>query len=399
MAAMTPGTSAVLDRGPNLPSRMVAVPKSATDSALNVTRLSTGYKPAFEGVVYNPRAQRSAGREQWREDVAESVRKSGIPSSTLTKPPPTAKSVMDENPKLDVEEVDAALDDALAEYQLRNTALYDVARPSVDLSGPFEMDDREFIRKTYMNGDLRDGYGFYTWVDSFGETTDIGSQASLLKQLSNWPELSAGASRAELTTHCSSLLRLWSQIGSNSESAPIDYYTRLLNSLPTTPPTSLICVLRNFYADLITRQDQVLGNPRKVIQLLDKHAETLGIKPGIKPSNGAQGGPSVMVATNDTTESTIAALAQLGLGSNAAGNAQLVAVLSRLGVKFNGKPNGNNNPNRNGRKQPASPSDAPNEQRTASRPNYGKNDCDYCPIDACECNKWSLASRKPKADE
>ena len=126
MAAVTPGTSIQLDRGPGLPSRMAAVQTPLPDSATSGTRIPTGFKPAYNGQLYNPRAQRTVGREQWREDVAESARKSGIPTSTLAELPPTMKSILDDNPKLDTKEVEAALAIALAEYQERNTTLWDV---------------------------------------------------------------------------------------------------------------------------------------------------------------------------------------------------------------------------------------------------------------------------------
>ena len=160
MATVTPGASRTLGPGTAVPPRMVSVQLSK-DSASGVPRLSTGYKPTWEGQAYNPRAQRTAGREQWREDVAESVRKSGIPTSTLAEQPPSIQSIMSDNPKLDAKEVEAALNVALADYQVRNTALWDVVRPSLELSGAFEIDDREYIRDTFMNGDLRDGGGLY----------------------------------------------------------------------------------------------------------------------------------------------------------------------------------------------------------------------------------------------
>ena len=47
----------------------------------------------FVGKLYNPRRQKAQGREQWREDIYESMRRAKIPAIELTSPPPTYDSV------------------------------------------------------------------------------------------------------------------------------------------------------------------------------------------------------------------------------------------------------------------------------------------------------------------
>ena len=54
--------------------------------------------------------------------------------------------------------------DAMAEYQVHNTNLWDIVRPALDLTGAYETLDKTEI-KTYMVGDLRDGVGLLSWVE------------------------------------------------------------------------------------------------------------------------------------------------------------------------------------------------------------------------------------------
>ena len=164
--------------------------------------------PNYVGALYNPRRQGAIGREQWKEDVWESARKSEIPTSTLSNPPPTLESVTLDNPSIDQKDIEDKYYEALALYQVRNTQLWDLVRPSLDISGALEEDDREHFRTTFMVGDLRDGYGLYQWALDHGTSTDMKSQLAISDDLAKWPMLSATASRLELVTHTSSLLRL-----------------------------------------------------------------------------------------------------------------------------------------------------------------------------------------------
>ena len=64
-------------------------------------------------------------------------------------------------------------------------------------------------------------------------------------------------------------------------SAATSYYVRLLSSLLTEPANTPLVSLRSFFAELITKGDPVLADVRKLIALIDTHAETLGV--GDKP--------------------------------------------------------------------------------------------------------------------
>ena len=68
-------------------------------------------------------------------------------------------------------------------YQIENTALFYMIAPSVDLRGDWELNDLTTVEESYQEGDLRDGLGFLTWVESFNDTT---TEAGQIKALANF---------------------------------------------------------------------------------------------------------------------------------------------------------------------------------------------------------------------
>ena len=84
-------------------------------------------------------------------------------------------------------------------------------------------------------------------------------------------------------------------------SAATSYYVRLLSSLLTEPANTPLVSLRSFFAELITKGDPVLADVRKLIALLDTHAETLGV--GDKPIKDTRAkiddSPSIMLTATD----------------------------------------------------------------------------------------------------
>ena len=111
-----PGAEQRLALADTRPSRMVAEAVSGTTLQTTVARLTTGKTPMFHGNVYNPRRDKRDKRGQWQEDIMESLRKSEIPSSTLSTTPPTTTTVMTMYPKLDSQEVKRKLNELMSEY-------------------------------------------------------------------------------------------------------------------------------------------------------------------------------------------------------------------------------------------------------------------------------------------
>ena len=67
----------------------------------------------FSGKVYNPRLQKEEGREQWREDIYESMRRAKIPAAELTTAPPTYEQIKQRDPTFDDDQLELAFQLAL----------------------------------------------------------------------------------------------------------------------------------------------------------------------------------------------------------------------------------------------------------------------------------------------
>ena len=206
-------------------SRMVPEEVRKILSAL-AQQATTEPRPAtFVGKLYNPRRQKAQGRDQWREDIYESLRRAKIPAIELTTPPPTWQSVQLRYSTSDYEQLDLAFQTELAHFQAINMRMWDVVRGSLDLTGAFEKTDRDYFRKTFMNGDLRDAHGAFMWADAFGDMKGIKSQVKVNKDLADFTKLSATALQDDIITHATALLELWLEGNTNTEDNPSGYYS------------------------------------------------------------------------------------------------------------------------------------------------------------------------------
>ena len=143
------------------PSHMTAEEVSILRKFLLQTKPSTtnDYPPSiFTGATYNPRCQKGPEREQWREDIYESLRRAKIAAAELTTPPPTYEDIKLRNPDHDSDELEFLFEAALERFQDINMRMWDIVRASIVLTGPFAPSDRVHIRENFMNGDLRDSY-------------------------------------------------------------------------------------------------------------------------------------------------------------------------------------------------------------------------------------------------
>ena len=54
---------------------------------------------------------------------------------------------------------------------------------SLDLSGALLETDLEYIRKSFVHGDVRNGVGLYRWAIGFADSSSISGQVKLLSEL------------------------------------------------------------------------------------------------------------------------------------------------------------------------------------------------------------------------
>ena len=111
-----------------------------------------------------------------------------IPQAVLLGPP-TAQQLVLEFPKATSEELTDLLRERMVVFQTENTALWVLARPSIVLTGAYEAIDRAHLKANFMHGDLRDGYGFYGWLQKASASDPIIDQISAVTALSEFKAL------------------------------------------------------------------------------------------------------------------------------------------------------------------------------------------------------------------
>ena len=201
-----------LPGGSNRQSPFVMVAEDSYGPSLTVLSRSpnntgVGQLPTFVGARYNTHERDSTRHAQWREDIAESLRRANISTSTLSTSPPTVASAKQQMPQATSEEINEYHNANLAEYQSVNTRIWDIVRYSIDITGLHEQADRDYMRDNFMHGDLRDGIGLYQRHDDMLNDSDIHSQIQAITDLTNFPTLSAKANLDSLITHSYGLLK------------------------------------------------------------------------------------------------------------------------------------------------------------------------------------------------
>jgi hypothetical protein len=265
----SPNSSGAIAHGEDsgVPSAMVAwrVNDPALLGQLSSAIAGDNRIATFRGAKqWNPRQQRSSGIEQWEEDIAESARLAHIPIRTLAAGPPSVDQLQLHTHS---EQASAAAQYQLelAEYQKHNNSLWDIARASIDISGPFESADRKHFRSAFMVGDLRDGVGLIQWARQFGSTTDVNSQMQLSSKLATYAPLSSDASVTSITVHAFGLYDLWLLVTASADQArttssycrpfrchrPLPWWSPYAASLQTCCPNKMPCsrILANSSSD------------------------------------------------------------------------------------------------------------------------------------------------------
>ena len=149
---------------------------------------------------------------------------------------------------------------------------------TIDLSGPRHDGDMKVIALRFHQGPKRDGKGLMEWCESLSDASDVSGQDELQTRLD---ELKLGMGDENLTAleaHCTNVLGVWEQVHGNDISRPASYYYRLLNCLPKTPFGTPVPTLRNWLAEKIGDQADILANPYDLIERLIKQGKALGMQ-------------------------------------------------------------------------------------------------------------------------
>ena len=299
----------------------------------NVERRVTG-KPIDK---WSPRAEPTKAA-RWNTQLSETMRtaRPSIPQ-WIFDGPPSAELVLERMPKATNEERTAALTMALNEYQILNTWLWDLLESSIDIKGAYEEADAIAVDR-FRVGELRDGVGLREWAMELAAVDPIAEQIEAVRKLAAFPALAASenVTIVQLDNHANKLLSAWMKVeGNHPDVNGLVFQARLLASLPTTPITSRVVVVRQHLVDAIERKDPGASTPDKLLRLITARAKALGMPAG------------------DVRQ-------------------PLVPREQALPVIGDGKEGGIGGPK-------------PNK----ARPRAGENDCSLCDIDICKANQWA----------
>ena len=171
-------------------SSMVAVLSKPSLQGVSPMATSNGEKRMGNPITkWSPRGK-PKDYGLWVDELMESMRTAQpqIPRSVLDGPPTMQQLVIDQ-PKAASDELEKELNERLAQFQVQNTWLWDIARPSISLDGAYESMDRAHIKSAFMVGDLRDGYGLCKWLKNISQSDPIADQIAAVAQLTNFKGL------------------------------------------------------------------------------------------------------------------------------------------------------------------------------------------------------------------
>ena len=138
--------------------------------------------------------------------------------------------------------------EATLQWQQEGTQLFDLVRPTLDLSGPHADQDVRRL-KGWKRDQTRDGRALVQWALSFVDRSSVEGQMELLKEISSM-KLDPGETLFGLAEHLYKLWELWLDISSNDRSAPAAFLSQLLTSMPVSPEGPVVHV-RRYLAGMI----------------------------------------------------------------------------------------------------------------------------------------------------
>ena len=135
-----------------------------------------------------------------------------------------------------------------AEWVSANTRLYHLIRKSIDLSGPMEEADLDYISKNFVRGGLRDEMGMLRWLQQLNPSDSVAAQFELNRKVAS-ASLSVGTPNLiALEVHCTTLLSNWCQLVGNTLERPEGFYFQLLRSISEAPQGSKLSAVHQWLA-------------------------------------------------------------------------------------------------------------------------------------------------------
>jgi hypothetical protein len=172
---------------------------------------------------------------------------------------------------------------ALTEYQQLNTRYFDLVRPSLEIYNDrrhWEEDHNTIECYSVITPGgkiISDGNGLVAWARSFTDVSSIENQGDIRLRLAS-AKLSKTATVSQIDDHIHSLWCDWNLLHENKPQYLKPYWSTLLFSIPTEPEQSLLTQVRNRLANAIADQAPVLADYPASRNMLISYAHTIGIK-------------------------------------------------------------------------------------------------------------------------
>ena len=263
---------------PGLPSDMVAVgSKNGPNAAL--TAVSQFGVRANMMPTWKVREGRGNSFALWEDALDDLLPTLGLRRDQIAEAPPTQPI----RSSLDVDSLSlwkAAVD----QYQREGTLLFDAVRPSIDIEGPYAMQDLRRISAWKRDG-IKDGRALVRWALSFADRSSLSQQMQLVADI-NSKKLDAKTSVFGLSEHLLNLWEMWLALENSTRDAPAAFFRQLLVSMPTEPECPVVHV-RRYLVDLLEQGSPLLGDIDGEHGLF-KRMETYGASLGMKEKEPAR---------------------------------------------------------------------------------------------------------------
>ena len=160
----------------------------------------TSGKPQLD-VKLKPRTATTEQRDEYVEALEDAIVEHKPILAVYRHPAPSKREV--DRRFADFSEQDRAelYSEAEAEYKNASAKLYNLVRPTLDISGPYEKSDRAHIRRMFRANDQRLGKELLEWALSFSNETGIDAQLDAQQALLEF-NLAPTATLEQIDSHC-----------------------------------------------------------------------------------------------------------------------------------------------------------------------------------------------------
>ena len=199
---------------------------------------------------WRPREGRSDNFTLWQDAFGDALADLGLTLASISDmPPPKPLGPLSDQGTYEL------WVNAIDQYQLEGTALFDMVRSSLDVSGAHQEQDLRRISAWKRNG-VKDGRALIRWALGFVDRSSVEAQMALQTEI-NAMRLSTSETLLGLEKHLYKLFNLWLALGNSDRGAYNSFFCLLLLTMPATPECPIVHV-RRYLVDTINKQNSPL---------------------------------------------------------------------------------------------------------------------------------------------